>query len=188
MQVIKDKKVAIRFDDQIYQTSPVFITSDEYWDGGMNEESTLREKASFYRLTAKMSDIVKAVILSLGEEPMIGKAFCEHGSMYANWSDIKSYKLFRIMAKTIQKNLYYTLSLPEDSSVIDMVVESNFRYFSYIALYLPRSQVVICPSCHTEILVYAHNTANIVPILQKTIEQYSDVNHKIFLRMVDGVL
>ena len=155
MDVIKDKEKSIEFDEQIYQISPMYITSDKYWDGGIRTNSTLKDKAEFYAIATKMSDIIKDIIHKLNEDIFVGKRFCEYGEIYARWSDLKGYELFREICEIIRKNKIYKLTLPEDNDIIDMIVESNFRYFTYISLYLPTSKIIIQPSCHTEILVYS---------------------------------
>lgn len=173
MKILKSKRVGARFDGRIYQYKPVFITSDKFWDGGIRTDSALKEKSEFYAIAHKMSHIIQQVVLELDEDPLVGAPFCEGDEIYAHWSDLESYELFRKISETIQWNKCYTLSLPEDSDVIDLIVESNFRYFTYVSLYLPVSNIIIQPSCHTEILVYSENSKETLAILQNVLEKHS---------------
>lgn len=174
MDVIKDKGKVIRFDEQIYQTSPLYITCDKYWDGGIRTDSTLKVKAEFYTLATRMSDIIKEIIQVFNEEVIVGKPFCEYEEIYARWSHLKSYELFREISETIRKNKIYKLTLPEDSDIIDLIVESNFRYFTYISLYLPASKIIIQPTCHTEILVYSMCNDLIFDAIEEAVKTHSD--------------
>lgn len=179
MRVIRSKRIGLRFDEQIYQHRPLFITSDKFWDGGIRTDSALKDKAEFYSMAEKMSGIVKEIILSLNEEPIIGKPFCEYGEAYEQWSDLNSYELFREVSDRIKENKCYKLSLPEDNDIIDLIVESNFKYFTRLSLYLPVSNIIIRPSCHTEVLVYSQNNKEIMDTLQRAVEKHSDKEHKI---------
>lgn len=179
MQIIKSKRVGSRFDERIYQRSPFFITSDKYWDGGIRTDSTLNDKAEFYSVAEKMSSIIKEIIFLLNEEPIIGKPFCEYGKAYEQWSGLDRYELFREVSERIIENKCYKLSLPEDNDIVDLIVESNFRYFTHLSLYLPVSNIIIQPSCHTEVLVYSQNDKELMATLQGVAEKHSDQAHKI---------
>ncbi len=183
MQVIKAKQAVILFDEQLYQTSPLFITSDEYWDGGISADSTLKEKVKFYSLAERMSNIVKEIVLSLGETPIIGKPFCEFGKVYEHWSNLGDYELFREISRTIKETKCYRLSFPEDNNIIDLIIESNFRYFTNVSLYLPLANIIIRPSCHTEVLVYSRNSKEILPTLQAVVDKWSDMQHCISVKV-----
>lgn len=179
MQLVKDKEILRRFDAQLYETSPLFITSDMFWDGGIRTDSSLREKAEFYALAEKMSAVVQDFILLQKEDVFMGQPFCEDGKLYAHWSDLKQQTLFREISAIIKKNKCYQLSLPEDKNVVDLIVESNFRYFTYVSLYLPASNIILQPTCHTEIVVYSQHNQEIKKTLQGIVEKYSTAAQEI---------
>ena len=118
--------VPIETIDQLYKTTPGFVTCDLYWDGGIRTESSLNEKAAFYALASKMAAVIKELIAQLGEEPLIGRDFCEHGRLYANWSDLHTYETYRELRMRLGTTNCQPLKLPENDDLIDLIVESNF--------------------------------------------------------------
>lgn len=174
MKCMISKRIGLRFDKGLYQCKPMIITSDYFWDGGICEDSTLKEKAAFYAIASRMSDIIKAIVLELDEDILIGAPFCEFGEIFAHWSNLKDYELFRTVSQKIVDKKCYKLQLPADNALIDLFVESNFRYFTYVSLYLPTSNVIIQPTCHTEVLVYAKANVKLRDILRKATDTHSD--------------
>ena len=69
--------------------------------------------------------------------------------------------------------------MPKDSNIIDLIVESNFRYFSNIALYFPETDMILLPTCHTEIIVYTSRLNDVITIIETVIERYADNEYKI---------
>ena len=172
MEIIKGKNRKLQFDRDLYQTEPMCITSEAFWEGGIQTDTPLTEKAGFYLLAEKMSAIIKQIVQIYGGSAFIGKDFCEYGCIYASWVDLKEHELFREISSLIRKNKCYTILLPEDDSVIDLIVESNFRYFSYISLYLPKVDTILLPTCHSEVLVYSREK-NINETLEGVVQKYS---------------
>ena len=175
MQVIKDKRLLSQFNKELYHIQPKFITCDKFWDGGIRIDSPLCEKANFYSVAEMMSQTVKELVLSLDEKPLVGQAFCEYERMFAEWSDLEYYELFREISQTFKKDKCYRLVLPGDNDAIDLIIESNFRYFSYISLYLPKSKIILQPSCHTEILIYAESDEHFGGLLEAIIRKYNGI-------------
>ena len=66
------------------------------------------------------------------------------------------------------------ISLPKDSKIVDLIVESNFRYFSNIALYFPKTDMILVPTCHTEIIVYTPSSKDVITMIETVIERYAD--------------
>ena len=184
MQEVNSKKVLSQFDKKIYQTEPLIVTSDIFWDGGIRADHALLDKANFYYLADKMSEIIQEVILLMNEDVFIGKELCESGSVYAHWSDLRNYALFREVSAVIRKNKYYRLTLPEDKNIVDLIVESNFRHFSYFSLYIPPANIVMQPTCHSDVWVYSPNNKEIGTMLGKAAERHSDTKQRIFVKDV----
>ena len=180
MKVIKDKKIAREFDEKIYKiVNPIYITSERFWDGGISLEASLQEKAEFYELAAKMSGVVKELLYLLNENVYIGKTYCEHYKLYAEWKDLRKFELFREIYKRIKNRYTYQLTLPEDEGLLDMIVEANFKYYSYITLFLPKSNIIIQPTCHSEVIIYAFDVKKIAEKLEKMSQQYPGIIIKI---------
>lgn len=180
MESIKKDIALSDFDCHIYKTPPIFISCDKYWDGGIYAKDSLKSKAEFYTLSSIFSDIVKALIQTLDESPILGKSICDHQAMYAHFSNMESYELFREITDVIKRNKYYRLNLPEDNDIIDLIIESNFRYFTHIALFLPNSKIIVEPSCHTELLIYCPHKERI-NILDSIVAKYSSKQYRIKL-------
>ena len=179
MKKINKRDITFAFDNKIYDIDrPIFISSDLFWDGGINANSSLEDKYQFYFLSKNMSDIVKRIISLLQEEVYVSRFFCENSQIYAPWVDLKKHKLFQIVSRRIKKNGYYQLTFPEDDNLIDLIVESNFLYFTNISFYLPNSKVVIQPTCHTELIIYSYEIETLNNILQKATEPYSNIKIK----------
>ena len=74
-----------------------------------------------------------------------------------------------IFLSQIIKNRYYKLVLPDDAWIIDLIVEANFKYLSHISLYLPNVRLILQPTCHTEILMYATNSCEIIDAVESIV-------------------
>ena len=179
MNIITNTKEISKFNKNIYCESPIYISSNKFWDGGITCDSSLEEKSSFYDIAKKMSYITKDIILELNESIFIGKTFCENNEIYAHWSDLKKHEFFRTISQTISPKKHYKLTLPNDCNIIDLIIESNFRYFSYISLYFPKNNIICLPTCHTELLIYTQKPTEIIRILQPIICKYSNEDYKI---------
>lgn len=179
MNIIKNTDEISKFNDNIYFESPIYITNNKFWDGGINCDSTLEEKSSFYYVSNKMSCIIQDIMLTLEEPAFIGKTFCQNKKMFAHWSDLKKYELFRRISQTINPKKHYKVFLPNDRNIIDLIIESNFRYFSYISLYFPTNNIVCLPTCHTETLIYTQSPKEIVEMLKPIVAKYSNEDYKI---------
>ena len=186
MEIIKKAEAMRQFDKKLYQAQPIFITTPQYWDGGIQSDSPLSDKAAFYAVTEKMSAIIKEVVQMLDEKPLIGMGLCEHQQMHAHWSDLESHALFRAVASAIRKNRYYRLSLPEDGDVVDLIVESNFRYFTHISLFLPKANLIIQPTCHTEVLAYTDADNAVLETLKQIARKHSGEDCKINVVLKGG--
>lgn len=171
MQTVKKELIKDRFDSGLYKSdSPVVITSDEFWDGGFDSTASLREKSGFYRLAESMAAVLKKLITDFGEDFYVADFLCENQTMYASWSDLKSFALFRAVSEIFQKNKCYRLSVKEDSDLIDLMIESNFRYYTYFSFFLPASGIIIQPTCHTEIFLYSKQEQSVRERLANIIE------------------
>ena len=83
------------------------------------------------------------------------------------WSDKKSYDCYNNLRSYIKKNKSYALKCSEDDLIIDCIVENNFRYLACIDLYLPNSKVILQPTCHSELFIYAEDYNKILPVLKE---------------------
>ena len=119
------------------------------------------------------------IMLTLNESVFIGESLCEYENLYEHWSDLNKYELYAEITRKIHPKKHYKISLPKDSNVIDLIVESNFRYFSDIALYFPKSDMILVPTCHTEIIVYTHRLNDVITMIETVIERYADNEYKI---------
>ena len=174
MQAIDKESVKCKFNENIYEiTVPVFITSNDFCDGGIDSGASLKEKARFYSLAATMSAILKDFISVLNEDAFISDFLCENKRMYAEWSNLKEIELFRIITKAFKKNKCYKLSLTEDSKIIDLIIESNFKYYSFFSLFFPEANIIVQPTCHTELIIYSENTEYVKDIFKKIIKSYA---------------
>ena len=174
--------IANRFNHNIYNIgSPYFITSDLYWDGGINNSCSLQEKSEFYSLANIMSNILKEILICFNEDFYIAEFLCENHKMYEKWSDRKNFEIFKKISKIFKTKKFYQLTLLDDSNLIDLVVESNFKYFSNISLFLPNVNIVIQPTCHTEIIIYSQGEKEkIFSNLNKIVSKYPEVQIKIY--------
>ena len=179
MQIINKKEIQNIFDNDIYQNnSPIFISSNIFFDGGICSTNSLKEKNEFYCLAEKFSEILKKVILTLNEDIFVADFLCEYEKMYADWSNIKRIELFITISKIFKKKKCYKLTLPEDSNLIDLIIESNFRYLSFFSFYLPKNNIIIQPTCHTELIVYSKKPEEINSLLKDIEKSYNNIEIK----------
>lgn len=174
MKTISKAIATAQFEKSVFHCSPYFITCNTSWEGGVSTDSCLSQKALFYRLAEKMSTLTKCIMLALDEKPFVGKALCENNTMFAQWSNLEEIDIYRHVSGCFKKNKYYELSLPEDEAVVDWVVESNFFYLSYISFFLPKSKIVIIPTCHTEILFFCEDKQKYLDLLHDVTSRISD--------------
>ncbi len=177
------KTIANKFNHNIYNiSSPHFITSDLYWDGGINSSYSLQEKSKFYSVASSMSNIIKEVLYTFNEKIYIADFLCENHKMYEKWSDRKKFEIFKEIYKIFKNRRCYQLTISDDSNLIDLIIESNFKYFSNISLFLPNINMMIQPTCHTEIVIYSQTEKeNIFTILNTIVSKYSGIQLKNFL-------
>ena len=85
---------------------------------------------------------------------------------------------FRIVSKIFKKNQCYKLSLTDDSKIIDLIIESNFKYYTYFSFFLPNSNIIIQPTCHTELIVYSENAEYFKGVFVEIVKSYNNIKIK----------
>ncbi len=144
----------------------------------------LNEKSKFYNLASIMSEVLKNLVIVLNDDVYVGNILCENEKLYAQWSDLKKFELFRFISKTFKKNKLYSLSVSKDTEIIDLIIESNFKYYSYFSFFLPKSNIVIQPTCHSELIIYSEKTECIKSLLKNIITIFNNI--KIVIRENTG--
>ena len=149
--MIKISEDKIKFKRKIYKQKEIYyITYKKYWDGGFDNDASLSDKADFYRVANLFSDAIKKIVSALNDYIVIGNNFSQKECMFESWS-----------------NKSYALKCSEDDLIIDCIVENNFRYLACIDLYLPNSKVILQPTCHSELFIYAEDYNKILPVLKE---------------------
>lgn len=179
MEIITNITKIFEFNKNIYLESPIYITNNKFWDGGITCDNSLEEKSSFYDVAKKMSYITKEIILMLNSQAFVGKSLCENEVMFAHWSNLKKHELFKSISRAFHPKKHYKISLPNDEKLIDLIIESNFRYFSYISLYFPQNNLICLPTCHTELLIYTPHQKEVITMLKPLIQKYANEDYKI---------
>lgn len=184
MRVIKKSK--FKLDKNIYDTKHYcVITTEKYWDGGIDKSATLSEKAEFYALASIFADIIKEIVIALGGTILTGNCICERGTIFEIWRDKKYFDCFYNLSEYFKDNRLYELKLPDDNEYIDYIVENNFRYLTCFDLLISNKRIILEPTCHTEIFIYAcdddyEEIKNIADSVVKKYEKISveEVNEK----------
>lgn len=154
------------------------ISNPVFWDGGFAKDTSLQDKSNFYTLATVFSEITKKIIKSFDNQAIIGKNFCENKKLTEDWSDLSSYDSYNNLFSIIKKSKNYKLALPDDDIIIDYIIENNFRYLTNISLFLPKDEIVIQPTCHTEINIYSKNYPKIIPIIEDILSDYNGFDLK----------
>ena len=166
------------FNTEIYNSKPIYITSEKYFEGGVYIGAPFKEKIEFYLLANKMSGILKELFAK--EKIYIADFLCENSTMYFKWKDSKNHEIFRVMNNLYKKGKCYELTVAEDADTIDLIIESNFRYFSNISFFFPKYNLIIQPTMHTEILVYSFTeTEKIFSSLKQISSKYPEIEVKL---------
>lgn len=166
--MIKISEDKIKFKRKIYKQKEIYyITYKKYWDGGFDNDASLSDKADFYRIANLFSDAIKKIVSALNDYIVIGNNFSQKECLFESWSDKKSYDCYNNLRSYIKKNKSYALKCSEDDLIIDCIVENNFRYLACIDLYLPNSKVILQPTCHSELFIYAEDYNKILPVLKE---------------------
>lgn len=79
------------------------------------------------------------------------------------------------LTENISKHNHYLINIKNDGIIIDYIVENNFRYLTCIDLYLLNNKIIIQPTCHSEVIIYAEDYTKIIPIIQNILKNYNDV-------------
>lgn len=170
-KMIKISEDKIKFKRKIYKQKGIYyITYKKYWDGGFNKDTSLSDKADFYRVANLFSDAIKRIVCTLNDYIVIGNRFAQKECLFESWTDKKSYDCYNNLKSYTKKNKSYALKCPEDDLIIDYIVENNFRYLTCIDLYLSNSKVVLQPTCHSELFIYAKDYNKILPVLKEITE------------------
>ena len=171
MRVIDKSK--FNFDRSIYNSDNYCtITNKKFWDGGFDKSASLKEKAEYYDLISQFSDIIKQMIISFHDTIITGSYFCEKNKIFEDWKDKSNFDCFYNISQLFKKNKHYELELPDDNDYIDYIIENNFRYFTCFDLFLPKNDIVLQPTCHTEVIIYAHNYEKIIKLANVLIEKH----------------
>ena len=174
MEKVKIKHQLI--NKSLYNTDDFyFISCKNFWDGGFETSASLEEKYSFYKLANKFSNIIKEILIELKDDVIIGKTISEKSYIFEKWSDINRYDAFMNLTENINKHSHYLINIKNDGNIIDYIVENNFRYLTCIDLYLLNNKIIIQPTCHSEVIIYAENYTKIIPIVQNILKNYNDV-------------
>lgn len=172
----------IKFKDiekvkKLYHKKGVYvITSEKYWDGGYDIDASLDEKMQFYSYAKKYSDVLKNIIYQFGDKAIIGKDIGEKSDLFAHWKDMKCYDSFNNLNEQFNKKSNYEIN--HNDEIIDYIIENNFRYFSFIDFYLPKYNIILQPTCHTEIFIYSDNYKEIISKIETIIGSESELNIK----------
>ena len=161
------------FNKNLFDINNIFyISCEKYWDGGYEPSAALNEKADFYRIANQFANIIKEIVSATDDTLIIGSEISEKGCLFESWKDLKNYDAYNNLYGLINKKCSYMLNLPDDSNIVDYIVENNFRYFSCIDFYLPKSKAVLQPTCHTELFIYSKNYDLLLPIVKNILQDY----------------
>ena len=136
---------------------------------GFSSDATLEEKQAFYASASKFSDFMKMVIAECNESVYIGKSFTYN--VCHDWSDLTDYDAFNNIKDIISDKCNYKIQLPEDTKVIDYIIENDFRYFTHINFYFKELDLLIEPDCHIQLLCYTDNH-NAVEFIKSILEKF----------------
>ncbi len=143
-------------EKSIYGLSHFIISNPKSIEGGFSQLCTLKEKEAFYHLANQCIDIIYAFAKSIGETICCVGPFHEFDN-YEKWSDLDNFDAFNALKMQINKGQYLVVDLLEEETLLNLIVENNFRYFSKISILFPKANVMIEPTHNDEILVVAQN-------------------------------
>lgn len=162
---------------KLYHKKGVYvITGEKYWDGGYDIYASLDDKLQFYSYAKKYSDVLKNIIYQFGDKAIIGKDIGEKSDLFAHWKDMKCYDSFNNLNEQFNKKSNYEIN--HNDEIIDYIIENNFRYFSFIDSYLPKYNMILQATCHTEIFIYSDNYKEIISKIETIVGSESELNIK----------
>jgi len=161
------RKDEISFNRDLFHVQELYYLScSRYWDGGYDKDATLSEKAKFYSIASQYSEIIKDILISFSEPVIISSVCSENERLFEKWKDIDKHDSYNNLISCFHKKKSYMLDFPNDIEYIDYIVENNFRYLSCIDLFLQQSNIIIQPTCHTEVFIYSYDYSRIIPIVK----------------------
>ncbi len=89
---------------------------------------------------------------------------------------MKCYDSFNNLNEQFNKKRNYEIN--HNDEIIDYIIENNFRYFSFIDFYLPKYNMILQATCHTEIFIYSDNYKEIISKIETIVGSESELNIK----------
>lgn len=165
--IINDKKKVRNFlDDSLinceswqkkddYFDFPNFIIlNDEWWNGGFEPSCTIEEKRNFYEIANQALGIITDFAKYCDETNCcIGPFHTSYN--FRDWKNLKEFDSYNALKSLINNRQYLIVDVLEDTCLMGLIVENNFRYFSEIGLLFRKSNVLIEPTHNSEIIVFS---------------------------------
>ena len=89
---------------------------------------------------------------------------------------MKCYDSYNNLNEQFNKKSNYEIN--HNDEIIDYIIENNFRYFSFIDFYLPKYNMILQATCHTEIFIYSDNYKEIIFKIETIVGSESELNIK----------
>ena len=132
----------------------LFISNDVWYDDGFDTFCLPETKADFYNMVQQVLDIIMNFADKFGENNCYIGPFHNVNS-YEHWANKEQFDCFNELKKHIKNDDYLSVDIAENKELIGLIIENNFRYLSQISMCFPKTQILVRPTHHTEVIVYS---------------------------------
>ena len=121
---------------------------------GYEREAVLKSKANFYTGASEYSALIKYLCASFNAYTMYFGTFEKHIRFFRKYKNGNRFDCVYALEKDIKRLSAYSFDIHDFPVILDDILENGFRYFSEIALYIPKINIAIQPDAHGYIQVY----------------------------------
>ncbi|MGN0468447.1 MAG: hypothetical protein ACI4GY_06970 [Acutalibacteraceae bacterium] len=126
---------------------------------GFEKLCCVEDKIVFYSFVKQVRDFILCVAKENGDGIIgIGPYFNDHN--YNDWSNMNQFDSFISLSSTIKNNEYALLNIEDDTNIIDLIIENNFRYLSYVNILLKNANMLVFPTHNMELIVFSNDISN----------------------------
>ncbi len=189
MEIISDEKLNQLLvnwglsSEKITSIAYIGICHSSKWDGGFDiEKCNNEEKAHFYSDLNEMVIFLKNFIFEMKVTKAIIGRF-HRSKWFEQWSDLDKIDIYKKLKGTLSQYKLKSnskngleIDVIKQQDLIDLVVESGFRYISCISIYFPEVGILVEPTHNFELLFFTKEIDSCKKLLYEELVKYKNLS------------
>lgn len=143
----KMNKIRIKYQQHVSGMCIDVFLKNVQMEAGFGKTARAEEKKKFYEIVELYSELLSSVIELFGETEIYVGNFCS-GKNYKSWKDMNRYDAYRSLRKILGRIGTIKIGVNE-KSVMELILECNFRYFSNVTLFFPKHEFFVKADEHS---------------------------------------